>query len=730
MQNKFKSGNATPQSIDVDFIERSKEIIEAHFENERFGVSELARAMGMSRSNMHRKIKSFTGMSVSRFIREVKLDNAMGLLRESSLTVSEVAYRVGFGSATYFTKCFHDRFGFPPGEAAGKEEREIISLKSGPVAGMTGPHGPGKSRVPVHWIMITIAVLAAVGIVVLNLFSSDPGSEDAIIAVLPFRNDSPDHDKAYIINGLMEEILIKLSMMEGLIVHSRTTSEMYRDSDKSIRQIGKELGADYILEGSATLLDNSTRIRIQLIEPATDRHLWSEPYERVISMDNLFEVQQEVAAAVSDELELVMQPGQRELVERKPTENLEAYDAYLQARNLIYMNSIDWDTSNIYRTKLLLERALAMDPTFLASQIWLAHTYINELYFIEVNVKKNPEKAFAYLDTGQVLAEKAIIHCERERKRNNNPVEFYSFALKLKGTCHQRRGNYEQADLYLIRSMKWRSGSFTEITGDIAWYRKINDIYSATKSYLIYNEEKPLHYITPWWLHEMMYKIFRGGGFPELAQQQSEQWQAYNEDSTSHYRRMLNLEMWNGNYRKAIRNAERLKELDPDSDYFIKYARNYIYLGETDTAVSIILDGISRLEEKGLEIGDSWVIAYVYQLLGKKEMTEKLLKHGNERNLEQLRYPVIRTQLGNTHFAIARRYSMLGDREKTLEYLEYLKDVPGVNYYFIHELENWPSFDLVKDTPEYREILHHLKSRFRKEHDRTARLLKNHNIFL
>lgn len=718
------------KSREENFIGRLVEVIDAHLENERFGVSELARAMGMSRSNLHRKIKSATGLSVSRFIRRVRLDKAMELLRESSLTVSEIAYRVGFGSPTYFIKCFHDRFGFPPGEAAEKEKREIISLRSGPVAGKTGPDDQGRKRIPVHRIMIAIAVFAAaaVGIILLKSFSSETGSEDPVIAVLPFRNDSPDREKAYIINGLMEEILNKLSMVDGLIVHSRTTSETYRNSDKSIRQIGKELGADYILEGSATLLDNHTRIRIQLIEPSTDRHLWSEPYEHEISMDNLFEVQQEVAAAVSDELEVVMKPAQRELIERKPTQNLEAYDAYLKARNLIYINSIDWDTSNIYRTRILLERALEMDPIFLAAQIWLAHTYINELYFIEVNVKNNPERAFAYLDTGQVIAEKVIKWSEKEHKRNKHLVEFYPFALKLKGTCYQRRGNYEQADLYLRRSMKWRSGSFTEITGHIAWYRKINDIYSATKSYLIYNEEKPAHYITPWWLHEMMYNMFRGGGFPELARQQSEQWQAHDEDSISHYRRMLNLEMWTGNYRKAIRYAERLKELDPDSDYFIKYARNYIYLGETDTAVSIILDGINRMEEKGLEIGDSWVIDYVYQLLGEKEMADQLLKSGIERNLEQLQFPVIRTQLGNTHFAIARRYSMLGNREKTLEYLQYLMDMPGVNYYFIHELENWPSFELVRETPEYREILNHLKSQFRKEHERTARLLKERGM--
>ena len=110
-------------SIEDQFLKKLTELTEANLTNEQFGVSELAREMNMSRSNLHRKVISITKTSVSQFIRQHRLKRAMEMLQQTALSVSEVAYNVGFGSVTYFTKCFHDYFGFPPGEV-GKRNLE------------------------------------------------------------------------------------------------------------------------------------------------------------------------------------------------------------------------------------------------------------------------------------------------------------------------------------------------------------------------------------------------------------------------------------------------------------------------------------------------------------------------------------------------------------------------------------------------------------------------------
>jgi len=100
-----------------DFISRLREIVEANFHNEQFGVTELVREMGISRSYIHRHVKKQTNQSVSHFIRTVRLEKAMEMLLDSDESASEIAFRVGFGSPAYFNHCFHEHFGFPPREA-------------------------------------------------------------------------------------------------------------------------------------------------------------------------------------------------------------------------------------------------------------------------------------------------------------------------------------------------------------------------------------------------------------------------------------------------------------------------------------------------------------------------------------------------------------------------------------------------------------------------------------
>jgi class 3 adenylate cyclase/TolB-like protein len=113
-----------------DFLDKSTKIIEENISNEQFGVSELAEELGMSRSNLLRKVKNLTRISASQFIRQVRLQKAMNILKQSSLTVSEVAYQVGFSSPSYFIKCFRDYYGYPPGEVGKGDAGDLESSQS------------------------------------------------------------------------------------------------------------------------------------------------------------------------------------------------------------------------------------------------------------------------------------------------------------------------------------------------------------------------------------------------------------------------------------------------------------------------------------------------------------------------------------------------------------------------------------------------------------------------
>ena len=103
-------------SAEQEYIDKLTEIVVENFSNTNFGVAELAKEMGLSHSSLHRKLKAIAQQSISQFIRETRLKRAMELLKLQAGTVAEVAYGVGFGSTTYFSKCFHDYYGYPPGE--------------------------------------------------------------------------------------------------------------------------------------------------------------------------------------------------------------------------------------------------------------------------------------------------------------------------------------------------------------------------------------------------------------------------------------------------------------------------------------------------------------------------------------------------------------------------------------------------------------------------------------
>lgn len=120
-----------PRPSDKDFLEQLTSLVEEHLSNEQFGVSELAEAVNMSRSNLLRKVNKLTKLSVSQFIRQIRLQRGMELLRKSAKNVSEVSFEVGFSSTSYFIKCFREYYGYPPGEVGRRMEAGISRKRTG-----------------------------------------------------------------------------------------------------------------------------------------------------------------------------------------------------------------------------------------------------------------------------------------------------------------------------------------------------------------------------------------------------------------------------------------------------------------------------------------------------------------------------------------------------------------------------------------------------------------------
>jgi TolB-like protein/class 3 adenylate cyclase/tetratricopeptide (TPR) repeat protein len=180
---------------------------------------------------------------------------------------------------------------------------------------------------------------------------------DRSIAVLPFLNMSNDPDQEYFSDGMMEEILNYLFQIGDLQVTSRTSVMQYKGTTKTIPQIANELGVSTILEGSVRKSGNKVRITVQLINGKTDKHLWAKTYDREIN--DVFAVQSEVAENVASTLQAEIRPEVRLRIESQPTSSTEAYDLYLQARNL------SWSDEDQNQMAIeLLEKVIKLDPGF------------------------------------------------------------------------------------------------------------------------------------------------------------------------------------------------------------------------------------------------------------------------------------------------------------------------------------------------------------------------------
>ncbi len=185
---------------------------------------------------------------------------------------------------------------------------------------------------PNGWkIASLISVMVIVVLIVLNIIPRKGKKEilEKSIAILPFRNDSPDEEKMYFINGTMEAILGNLCKIKDLRVPGRTSVEQYRGVSKPIPEIAAEMNVSYILEGSGQKLGNRILLTIQLREGKNDQHLWSIQYDREIQkVEDLIDIQSEVAQLVAAEIKIIITPEEKQLIEKIPTTNLTAYDFY------------------------------------------------------------------------------------------------------------------------------------------------------------------------------------------------------------------------------------------------------------------------------------------------------------------------------------------------------------------------------------------------------------------
>ncbi len=676
------------------FLDQLIAQITLHIAEEEFGVAELAEEMHMSRSNLLRKVKKTTNLSVSQFINKIRLERAMELLRRSSGNVSEVSHQVGFNSPSYFIKCFREYYGYPPGEV-GKHPESVVEENQEQAAAK-----PANRK----WILLSvgIALLVVMGVIWMNQdYFAEKLTREKSIVVLPFKNDSADSTNVYLINGLMEATLNNLQKIKDLRVLSRTSAEKYRGSNKSIPEMADELNVNYLVEGSGQKVGDKIVLNIQLIDGAKDRHLWSKQYRREVS--DIFALQQEISKDIAKEIQAVITPEEKSRIEKEPTENLKAYDSFMKGLDLLNKGGDD----NLLESVRFFEEAIQEDKRFALAYACAGMAfYYYDMFRVE---KAHLDQLGAYADKamlydpslGESLIAKAMYYLLKKEYSQALPflekgLEYRPNSSLIIGLLADFYANHlpdtEKYLEYALKGVQLDAGSSDSVATSYFYLRLGNALIQTgfvdESSYYI---DKSLDYFSGN-LYSRYVKAFI----------------SYAQDSNlRHTRQLLKTE-----FDKDTSRFDILQDLGKVSYYLRDYDSAYYYY-----------ERFNRFREENnlnVYVHENMLIGVVYEQVGKVAEGRKFI--------ESYREYLDKDQTAYKNLGLTMYYAHEGDFNKALEHFRLFGKEDNIQYWVILFLNMDPMADKIKNHPEFKEIWAGVEEKFWRHNAETRARLEEQEL--
>ncbi|MDB2606265.1 helix-turn-helix domain-containing protein [Zobellia sp.] len=389
-QNQLEE-NTNPKDRQNPLIEKLEMLIETNLDNEQFGVEQLAKLMNMSRSHLHRKLHKAKGQSISRFIREYRLEKARQLLIDKDITASEAAHAVGFGSASYFNKCFTEHFGYSPGKA----RERMIAI--GQIKPEKTTYSDAKNTKKWWWAAAALAVIASFGLwwstnekkVVETTVVVAP--EKKSIIVLPFKNLSSNKENQYLADGMVDAISRHLSEIESLeVINSGASGPL-----KSVKEIGETLNISTVLIGSIQKQDSIIRVEVKLLNSSDESQIWADYYDR--KLNDVLTINSEIAQNVAMAMETTFTPKERQVIEKRSSYNPAAYDYYMQGE--YYLSQLT--PVAVAKAIKLYEKAIQVDSTLAQAYLGIAGTFLwkSSTFGSELEPKEAIKSAKPYIET-------------------------------------------------------------------------------------------------------------------------------------------------------------------------------------------------------------------------------------------------------------------------------------------------------------------------------------------
>ena len=614
-----------------------------------------------------------------------------------------------------------DRGGVELSKAEGAEPRQVSS-EPGRV-----PSAPATRWVSPASLIAAAALIAfgvAAGSILGPLIGGGEGVDKKSIAVLPLQNLSPDPDNQYFADGIHEDILTHLAKIDDFKVISRSSVLEYRDADRNIPAIAAALGVASVLEGSVRRDQDRVRITAQLIDAATNEHLWAETYDRTLA--DVFAIQEEIARHIAESLQAVLSPQEESSLSEEPTENLDAYSEYLRGTEILTRAEQGLDPRLLAESVEALDAAVRMDPSFdiawahlSVALEWSQRVTTDEVeqtglqrraadaaeraFGLEPN---SPEALFAMAFQGS-RGPDAGLRVDEDVSRLEQALEAMPSGadiLRELGLRHELLGEIEEAARYANEAVELDPRSALFQIRAATYARLLRDFDRAELQIRLaesLSSDAPLAQTLLVW-ERLLLELARGGGVARVAEIfREEQAQLTRADMLATLGEFPEL-MMSGEYEDLVL-ALSLSADDPDlrcTCYRIK-AWTHEIAGRSD-AGRIYWDSLSTDAVRPAQ--RPWVLPNVDR--DRLEEATILARAGRVEEATRVLEEGVTPGSGDRHDARHRRaaaYAASGDAEAAVEELRHLLSVPSeVTLATLRDRLVW---DPIRDDPSFQALL-------------------------
>lgn len=529
-------------------------------------------------------------------------------------------------------------------------------------------------------------------------YSSIP--DDKSIAVLPFANLSSDQDNQYFSDGVMEDILNRLTSVKDLRVMSRTSVLRYRNTEKPLAQVASELGVSHILEGSIRRVDDKIRIIVNLIQAKTEMRIWSESYDRVVN--DIFGIQSEIAERIGKGLEVSFLPKETILVDYQPTKNADAYDQFLKGRNRMHIYQENRREEDLELAFDYFDNALSID-----SELAVALAYIGYIHILRHTYFGAPSSA---VDSSFTFLQKSLaIHPELP--------EGYLFRSKyyeLKKQLVKMEADLKQAlslapnSVDVLRNL----GSYyvtetDDMEKSIPYYKKAVTLEPFNV--------RPLISLSN--MHKLVSNLDKSKAYLDKAVKMEPK-------RVGNFMRLADLSMVLGDFTMAQKAAKRILEINPDfiwGNHIL--AETYAFNGEYLAAEKYyrVIQKIVAQEDFVESFGTPPFrhrLGFVLWKTDRKKEANILFKEMIKKNLKIVNSDI--DNLGGARYDLAATHAFLGQNDESIKWMERIfKDGSWFDY---HYTQIDPMFEPVRKDERFQAIMNREKEKIIKMQEKVNRM--------